>query len=115
MSTPSMTDRDEKRIKSCADALAALERIHGTRALAQGIEQFEHDKDYRERFWAAMPERRDRMARLAEECKQRDGITDEDYQALTRPVTAEPLPPVDMATVIRVAREVADEDEVDRL
>lgn len=110
MSTDSMTDRDEMRIKSCADALAALERIHGTRALCQGIERFEKDEDFGERRWAAMPERRARMEEYARVIAEADG---RECPELTRPVTATPFPPVEETRLYKLAQEVANEPLVD--
>jgi hypothetical protein len=105
---------EDKRVRSCVEALAALERLHGTRALALAIEEIEHDATdttgYAERHWAAMPEVTARMEAFGRAIAEADG-TLSTYKP--RPVTAEPLPPIEETKLYREALAIAAEPLVD--
>lgn len=101
------SEGDEKRIDHVISALAALERTHGTRNFGLALKEFQGEEDYRDRYWAAMPEFRARCAEYDKILKQELG--GDGFKMLTRPVTAEPYPPVELSKVYKVAREVANE------
>lgn len=56
-SETTMTDRDDLRTMSVIDVLDALERVVGTKCLADGIREFQ-DSDYARRRWAVDPDLR---------------------------------------------------------
>lgn len=102
-------EREDERVETCVEALLKLERIHGTRALALAIDEIESvDTDktgYSERRWAALPEMRERIEHFSRMIAEARG--ESTYEP--KPVTAEPLPPIEDTRLYQLAQEVANE------
>lgn len=106
---------EARRVKSCVDALLALEKVQGTRALCLAMQELDKDDDgFGARKWAALPERRESFLgvyRAFFESQGRAAAEIDKILSTEYPfqVTAEPFPPVEETRLYQLALQVANE------